>query len=172
MSTIYTVGHSTRTVEEFIGLLTCFGIDLVADIRMVPKSRHNPQFHIEVLAGSLASAGIDYRHLPGLGGLRRPAKHSINTGWRNASLRGYADYMNTPPFQDAVSELIALAAQRITVIMCAEAVFWRCHRALVADALLVRGVDVQHIMGAGNLTPATMTSFAKPDGTQITYPSM
>ena len=123
-------------------------------------------------AGSLASAGIDYRHLPGLGGLRRPAKDSINTGWRNASFRGYADYMNTPPFQDAVVELIALAAQRITVIMCAEAVFWRCHRTLVADALLVRGVDVQHVMGAGKLTPATMTSFAKPDGTQITYPSM
>jgi uncharacterized protein (DUF488 family) len=170
MSTIYTVGHSTRTVEELIGLLNCFGIDLVADIRAVPKSRHNPHFHVEVLAGSLASAGIGYQHLPGLGGLRRPAKDSINTGWRNASFRGYADYMNTPPFQDAVAELIALAAQRITVIMCAEAVFWRCHRRLVADALLVRGVDVQHIIGAGKLTPATMTSFAKPDGTQITYP--
>ena len=171
-STIYTVGHSTRTVEEFIGLLKGFGIDLVADIRTVPKSRHNPQFHIDQLAGSLTSAGIDYRHLPGLGGLRRPAKDSINTGWRNASFRGYADYMNTPPFQDAVAELIALAAQRITVIMCAEAVFWRCHRALVADALLIRGVDVAHIMGAGKLTPATVTSFAKPDGIQITYPSM
>jgi uncharacterized protein (DUF488 family) len=172
MSTIYTVGHSTRTVEEFIGLLKCFGIDLVADIRMVPKSRHNPQFHIDRFPGSLASAGIDYRHLPGLGGLRRPAKESINTGWRNASFRGYADYMSTPSFQDALAELIALAAQRITVIMCAEAVFWRCHRALVADALLVRGVDVAHIIGAGKLTPATMTSFAKPDGSQITYPSM
>jgi uncharacterized protein (DUF488 family) len=172
MSTIYTVGHSTRTVEEFIGLLKSFGIDLVADIRTVPKSRHNPQFHIDQLVGSLASAGIDYRHLPGLGGLRRPARDSINTGWRNASFRGYADYMITPPFQDAVAELIALAAQRITVMMCAEAVFWRCHRALVADALLVRGVDVQHIIGAGKLTPATMTSFAKPDGTQITYPSV
>jgi len=171
MSTIYTVGHSTRTVEEFIGLLKDFGIDLVADIRTVPKSRHNPQFHIDQLAGSLASAGIDYRHLTGLGGLRRTAKDSINTGWRNASFRGYADYMSTPPFQDAVAELIALAAQHVTVIMCAEAVFWRCHRALVADALLVRGIDVQHIMDAEKLTPATMTSFAKPDGTQITYPS-
>jgi uncharacterized protein (DUF488 family) len=172
MSTIYTVGHSTRTVEEFIGLLKSFGIDLVADIRTMPKSRHNPQFHIDQLAGSLASAGIEYRHLPGLGGLRRATKDSINTGWRNASFRGYADYMSTPPFQAAVAELIALAAQHVTVIMCAEAVFWRCHRTLVADALLVRGIDVQHIMGAGKLTPATMTSFAKPDGTQITYPSM
>ncbi len=172
MSTIYTVGHSTRTVQEFIGLLKCFGIDLVADIRTVPKSRHNPQFHIDRFPGSLAPAGIDYRHLPGLGGLRRPAKESINTGWRNASFRGYADYMSTAPFHDALAELIALAAQRITVIMCAEAVFWRCHRALVADALLVRGVDVQHIMGAGKLTPATMTSFANADGSQITYPSM
>jgi uncharacterized protein (DUF488 family) len=97
MSTIYTVGHSTRTVEEFIGLLKCFGIDLVADIRTVPKSRHNPQFHIDQFPGLLASAGIDYRHLPGLGGLRRPTKESINTGWRNASFRGYADYMSTPP---------------------------------------------------------------------------
>ena len=172
MSTIYTVGHSTRTVEEFIGLLKSFGIDLVADIRTVPKSRHNPQFHIDQLAGSLASAGIEYRHLPGLGGLRRATKDSINTGWRNASFRSYADYMSTPPFQAAVAELIALAAQHVTVIMCAEAVFWRCHRTLVADALLVRGIDVQHIMGAGKLTPGTMTSFAKPDGTQITYPSM
>ena len=172
MSTIYTVGHSTRTGGEFIGLLKCFGIDVVADIRTVPKSRHNPQFHIDQLAGSLASAGIDYRHLPGLGGLRRPAKDSLNTGWRNASFRGYADYMNTPPFQDALAELIALAAQRITVIVCAEAVFWRCHRALVADALLVRGVDVQHVMGAGKLTSATMTSFAKAEGTHITYPSV
>src|SRR5215207_8626121 len=162
MSTIYTVGHSTRTVEEFIGLLKCFGIGLVADIRTLPKSRHNPQFHIDRFPGSLASAGIDYRHLPGLGGLRRPAKESINTGWRNASFRGYADYMSTPPFQDAVAELIAVAAQHITVIMCAEAVFWRCHRALVADALLVRGVDVQHIIGAGKLTPATMTASRSP----------
>ncbi|GJF13115.1 hypothetical protein NGTWS0302_18250 [Mycolicibacterium cyprinidarum] len=170
MSTIYTIGHSTRTIEEFIGLLQCFGIDFVADIRTVPKSRHNPQFHIEVLPGALASARIDYRHLPGLGGLRRPAKDSINTGWRNASFRGYADYMNTQPFQDAVEDLIASAAQRVTVIMCAEAVFWRCHRALVADALLVRGVDVEHIMGIDKLTPASITKFAKPAGTQIVYP--
>ncbi len=114
---------------------------------------------------------IGYAHLPGLGGLRRPAKDSINTGWRNASFRGYADYMNTPPFQDAIEDLIALAARRTTVIMCAEAVFWRCHRALVADALLVRDVDVAHIMDFEKLTPATMTKFAKPEGTQITYPA-
>lgn len=170
MSTIYTIGHSTRTIEEFIGLLQCFGIELVADIRTVPKSRHNPQFHVDVLPESLASAEIDYRHLPDLGGLRRPAKDSINTGWRNASFRGYADYMNTRPFQEAVEDLIATAAQRITVIMCAEAVFWRCHRALVADALLVRGIDVAHIMGVEKLTPAKMTNFAKPAGKQITYP--
>ncbi|MCB0949165.1 MAG: DUF488 domain-containing protein [Mycobacterium sp.] len=171
MSTIYTIGHSTRAIEEFIGLLKSFDVDFVADIRTVPKSRHNPQFHVEALPGSLALAGIGYAHLPGLGGLRRPAKDSINTGWRNASFRGYADYMNTPPFQDAIEDLIALAARRTTVIMCAEAVFWRCHRALVADALLVRDVDVAHIMDFEKLTPATMTKFAKPDGTQITYPA-
>jgi uncharacterized protein (DUF488 family) len=172
MSTVYTIGHSTHSVEEFIGLLKHFDIGLVADIRTVPKSRHNPQFHIDRLARSLAAARIDYRPLPGLGGLRKPAKDSINTGWRNTSFRGYADYMQAPSFEEAIEELIALAADRVTVIMCAEAVFWRCHRCLVADALLVRGVDVQHIMGAATLTPAAMTSFAKPRGTQVTYPPM
>ena len=172
MSTIYTVGHSTRTVEEFIGLLKSFGIDLVADIRTVPKSRHNPQFHIDQLAGSLASAGIEYRHLPGLGGLRRATKDSINTGWRNASFRGYADYMSTPPFQATGRGAHRTGSTTRHRHHVDKAVFWQCHRTLVADALLSRGIDVQHIMGARKLTPATMTTSAKPDGTQITYPSM
>ncbi|MEU4429566.1 DUF488 family protein [Nocardia rhamnosiphila] len=170
MSPVYTIGHSTRPVAEFIGTLEYVGIGLVADIRTVPKSRHNPQFHIDRLGESLAAAGIGYLPLPGLGGLRKPARDSINTGWRNVSFRGYADYMQTRSFEEAIEELIALTAERVTVIMCAEAVFWRCHRRLVADALLVRGIDVQHIMGASTLTPAAMTSFASVRGTRVTYP--
>ncbi|AFM15633.1 hypothetical protein Mycch_0817 [Mycolicibacterium chubuense NBB4] len=169
-ATIYTVGHSTRTADEFIGLLQEFGIRLLADIRTVPKSRHNPQFHQDQLPASLSTAGIEYRHLPGLGGLRRAAKDSPNAGWRNASFRGYADYMGTPQFDDALAELISLATERVTAIMCAEAVYWRCHRSMVADALLVRGFDVQHIMGAGTLKPARLTGFAVVEGTRITYP--
>jgi hypothetical protein len=153
MSTVYTIGHSTRAIAEFIGILQHVGIGVVADIRTVPKSRHNPQFHSDRLAGSLAAAGIDYRPMPGLGGLRKPAECSINTGWRNTSFRGYADYMQTPSFEEAIEELVALAAERVVAIMCAEAVFWRCHRRLVADALLVRGIVVQHIMGAGAHDP-------------------
>ncbi|MGO4618039.1 DUF488 family protein [Nocardia sp. 2YAB30] len=172
MSTVYTIGHSTHTVTEFVGMLRHFGIGLVADIRTVPKSGHNPQFHIDRLAGSLTAAGIDYRPLPGLGGLRKPAEGSINTGWHNTSFRGYADYMQTPSFEEAIEELIALATEHVTALMCAEAVFWRCHRRLVADALLVRGIDVQHIMGAATLTPAAMTGFATVRGTRVTYPPM
>lgn len=172
MSTVYTIGHSTHAITEFIGMLQHVGIGVVADIRTVPKSRHNPQFHTDRLAGSLATAGIDYRPLPGLGGLRKPVEGSINIGWRNTSFRGYADYMQTPSFEEAIEELIALAADHVITLMCAEAVFWRCHRRLVADALLVRGIDVQHIMGAAKLIPATMTSFAVVSGTRVSYPSM
>ncbi|MCT7658167.1 DUF488 domain-containing protein [Mycobacterium deserti] len=169
-TTIYTVGHSTRPGDEFIALLARFDIELLADIRTVPKSRHNPQFQSDQLAASLPAAGIEYRHLAGLGGLRKPVKNSPNAGWRNMSFRGYADYMNTRQFDTALTELIALSADRVTAIMCAEAVFWRCHRALVADALLLRGIDVVHIMGAGTLTPAKLTSFAVADGLRIVYP--
>lgn len=171
MPLVYTIGHSTRPVAEFIGILEYVGIGLVADIRTVPKSRYNPQFHIDRLGELLAAAGIGYRPVPGLGGLRKPARDSINTGWRNVSFRGYADYMQTRSFEEAIEELLALTAEHVTVIMCAEAVFWRCHRRLVADALLVRGIDVQHIMGASTLTPAAMTSFASVRGTRVTYPS-
>ncbi|PPJ18275.1 DNA repair protein [Nocardia nova] len=171
MSTVYTIGHSTHAITEFVGILQHFGIGVVADIRTVPKSRHNPQFHIDRLAGSLAAAGIEYQPLPRLGGLRKPAECSINTGWRNTSFRGYADYMQTPSFEEAIEELVALAAKNIVVLMCAEAVFWRCHRRLVADALLVRGVDVQHIMGTAQLTPAALTRFAEVHGTRVRYPS-
>jgi uncharacterized protein (DUF488 family) len=171
MPTILTIGHSTRTAEEFIEALQRFQVNLVADIRTVPKSRHNPQFHIEQLPGSLASVDIDYRHLPKLGGLRKPVRDSLNTGWRNESFRGYADYMQTPAFDEAIDALIALAGKYKTVIMCSEAVFWRCHRALVADALIVRNVKVSHIMGGRKLESAMMTSFATPLGTRLVYPS-
>lgn len=171
MPTILTIGHSTRTAAEFITALQRSEVNLVADIRTVPKSRHNPQFHIEQLPGSLASVDIDYRHLPKLGGLRKPVRGSLNTGWRNESFRGYADYMQTPALDEVIDRLIALAGNYKTVIMCSEAVFWRCHRSLVADALIVRDVEVSHIMGAGKLEPATMTSFAMPLGTRIVYPS-
>jgi uncharacterized protein (DUF488 family) len=170
MTTIFTIGHSTHPIAEFTAILRDAGVDLLADIRTVPKSRHNPQFHIDQLPGPLGAAGIGYRHLPGLGGLRKPAKDSANAGWRNESFRGYADYMQTPAFEDALDELIGLAEDHTVAIMCSEAVFWRCHRAMVADALLVRGFDVQHIMGPGKLTPAKLTSFAKRDGAQLIYP--
>ncbi|WP_210749941.1 DUF488 domain-containing protein [Nocardia gamkensis] len=124
------------------------------------------------MAGSLAATGIDCQQLPGLGGLRKPAEDSINTGRHNTSCRGYADYMQTASFEEAIDELIALAAEHVTVIMCAEAVFWRCHRRLLADALLVRGIDVQHIMGATRLIPAAMTSFATVHRRRVTYPLM
>src|SRR5579862_5509913 len=144
--TLYTVGHSTRPIDEFIRLLETFGIDQLIDIRTVPKSRHNPQFARESLADSLKQAGILYRHLPGLGGLRKPRPDSINSAWRNASFRGYADYMQTDPFRENLDQLIRLAAERTTAIMCAEAVPWRCHRSLVADALTARGIQVVDIL--------------------------
>lgn len=170
MTTVFTVGHSTRPLDEFVALLDGFGVEVLVDIRTVPKSRRNPQYHQDALAVSLPSAGVEYRHLAGLGGLRRPAKDSPNGAWRNDSFRGYADYMGTPAFEDALEELIGLATDRVTAIMCAEAVYWRCHRSLVADALLVRSVDVRHIMAPGSAKPARLTPFARVDGTRIVYP--
>ncbi|KRE25737.1 DNA repair protein [Mycobacterium sp. Soil538] len=167
---LYTVGHSTRPIDEFVSLLHEFGVEVLADIRTVPKSRRNPQFHQDELSVSLPAAGIEYRHLAGLGGLRRPVRDSPNGAWRNDSFRGYADYMGTPSFEAALGELIDLSTERVTAIMCAEAVYWRCHRSLVADALLVRGVDVRHIMGPGSVKPARLTSFAHVDGTRVVYP--
>jgi len=167
---IFTIGHSTRPIDEFVGMLQAHGVRRLADVRTVPRSRHNPQFEGTTLAATLIALGIDYRHLPGLGGLRRPLRDSINTGWRNTSFRGYADYMQTPEFQQSVEHLMELAKQERTAIMCAEAVPWRCHRSLVADALLVRGVDVEEIVSAQKITPLELHSFARVQGTSITYP--
>jgi uncharacterized protein (DUF488 family) len=167
---VCTIGHSNRTIEEFIALLRQNGIDCLLDIRTVPKSRHNPQFGQDQLAPSLAAAGIEYRYLRGLGGLRRPRKDSQNAGWRNTSFRGYADYMQTEEFAANVDAVIELTASRTCVLMCAEAVPWRCHRSLVADALLVRGVPVDDIIDARQRRPHKLTPFAHVDGLAITYP--
>jgi uncharacterized protein (DUF488 family) len=169
-TSVFTIGHSTRDLDEFIALLTENQIRTVADIRTVPKSRHNPQFHIDALSASLPEAGIEYLHLAALGGLREAAKDSVNSGWRNASFRGYADYLQTDAFTAGLEELIAIARDRRTAIMCAEAVPWRCHRSLVADALLVRGIEVRNIMAPGNAPPAHITPFARVEGSRITYP--
>ncbi|HTS65049.1 MAG TPA: DUF488 domain-containing protein [Candidatus Acidoferrales bacterium] len=166
-----TIGHSTRTIEEFLEILRAHGVEVLADIRTVPKSRHNPQFHRDALEPALAAAGIRYVHMPGLGGLRHARKDSINTGWRNASFRGYADYMQTPEFAQHLAGLIAIEKEgRTAAMMCAEAVPWRCHRTLVADALLIRGVGTAHIMSATKTNPHTLTPFAKVKGSKLWYP--
>ena len=167
---VCTIGHSNRPIEAFIDLLRQNGVECLLDVRTVPKSRHNPQFGQDQLPLSLAAAGIAYRQMPGLGGLRRPLKESPNSGWRNTSFRGYADYMQTPEFAHNVEEVIALAATTRCALMCAESVPWRCHRSLVADALLVRGVQVEHIINPGKRRPASLTKFARVDGLRILYP--
>lgn len=168
--TIFTIGHSTHPIEEFIGILKTYDIKTLVDIRTIPRSRHNPQFSQEHLAEALESSGIVYRYMKDLGGLRHAKKGSPNMGWRNASFRGYADYMQTPEFQRAVKELIALGETSRTAIMCAEAVPWRCHRSLVGDALLVRHMHVQDIMSAHKSSPHRLTKFAQVKGKKILYP--
>ena len=167
---IFTIGHSTRPLEDFVAMLKRHGIERLADVRTVPRSAHNPQYNREWLPAALAQAGIAYVHLPALGGLRHSRKDSINTGFRNASFRGYADYMQTPEFAAAVDGLVTLGASEPTAIMCAEAVPWRCHRSLVGDALLVRGVRVLDIMTEKDARQHSMTRFAKAEGTRVTYP--
>lgn len=169
-TTIYTVGHSTHTIAEFTHLLAAHGVQRVIDIRTVPKSRHNPQFGIDQLPGSLADHGLGYGRIEALGGLRHTTKDSPNTGWRNTSFRGYADYMQTDAFAAGVEELTRCAGEDVLAIMCAEAVPWRCHRSMVGDALLVRGFEVLDIFSATQAKPHTLTSFAQVEGTTITYP--
>ena len=166
-----TIGHSNRSLEEFIAILRAHHVDLLVDVRTVPRSRHNPQFNLENLPASLNSAGIAHVHMPGLGGLRHTRKDSTNTGWRNDSFRGYADYMQTPEFANNLAELIALDQKHRVAVMCAESVPWRCHRSLIADALTARGKPVQHIMSATKANPHKMTSFARVEGHRVTYPS-
>ena len=167
---VFTIGHSTRPIEEFISLLKAHGVTRVVDVRTVPRSRHNPQFNRDTLPGSLKAGGIGYTHLSELGGLRHTSPHSCNTGWRNASFRGYADYMQTPEFEAGIKHLLELAHKDRIAIMCAEAVPWRCHRSLIADALLVRGVPTADIQSTTRTQVHKLIPFAKVQGRQITYP--
>jgi uncharacterized protein (DUF488 family) len=167
---IYTLGHSTRTIEEFVRVLHAHGIQFVVDVRTIAKSRHNPQFGEDQLAPSLAETRIGYQRFESLGGLRHTRKDSINGAWKNSSFRGYADYMQTPEFSAGIEELIELGAAETTAIMCAEAVPWRCHRSLIGDALLARGIQVLDIMSETVAKPHTLTAFAHVDGVSVTYP--
>lgn len=167
---VLTIGHSTRTLEDFISLLRKYNVQKVVDIRTIPRSKHNPQFNREELPNSLKVAGIGYIHMPGLGGLRHSVHDSLNTGWRNLSFRGFADYMQKEEFEKSLEELMEQAKTERVALMCAEAVPWRCHRSLIADALLVRGIHVEHILSPTSLQAHRITPWAKVDGTRITYP--
>ena len=168
--TLWTLGHSTRPIDEFIGLLRAHHISLLIDVRTVPRSRYNPQFNTDALAQSLRADGIRYRHLPELGGLRKPKNDSVNDGWRNDSFRGYADYMQTEEFHRAIEALLAFGSQAKTAVMCAEAVPCRCHRSLIADALVSRGWEVRHIMSPEKASTHILTPFAHLDKGTLTYP--
>jgi len=170
MVTVFTVGHSTHPLEEFLGLLAAHGVTLLVDVRAVPRSRHNPQFNKETLPEALAAVGVGYLHLQGLGGLRHSAADSPNRGWRVPSFRGYADYMLTEEFEGELARLLALARNDRVALMCAEAVPWRCHRSLIADALIVRKAAVEHIMSRAQRQPHRVTPFARIEGFRITYP--
>jgi uncharacterized protein (DUF488 family) len=169
--TVFTIGHSTRPIETFIRLLKAHGVQRLVDVRTIPRSRHNPQFNRDQLSPSLHRAKIHYRHMPGLGGLRHARPDSTNTGWRNASFRGYADYMQTPAFEEQLTRCIALAREERVVLMCAEAVPWRCHRSLIADALLARGLEACEITSGVRAQRHTLTPWAQVHGTQVTYPA-
>ncbi len=167
---IFTIGHSTRPIEDFIALLHAHQIKLLIDVRTVPRSRHNPQFNRDTLPDSLRPAHIHYLHLAELGGLRHARKDSTNTAWRNLSFRGFADYMETPEFEQGLTRLIDESQKQRTAIMCAEAVPWRCHRSLIADALTARGLEVFEISSATRTQPHKMTPFAQINGIQVRYP--
>jgi len=168
--TVWTIGHSTRALEELVDLLRAHDVDTVVDVRTVPRSRRHPQFEKTALAESLPQATIAYTHMPGLGGLRKPRVDSPNTGLRNQGFRGYADYMQTPEFGRHVMELVTLAASARVAVMCAEAVPWRCHRSLLSDALVTRGVRVLHIIGRAEPSSHVLTPWAHRDGVRLTYP--
>ncbi len=167
---IYTIGHSTRTWEEFVEILKAYDIDLLVDVRTVPKSRHVPQFNDEHMAKALPKEGITYEHIKKLGGLRHALKDSINGGWHNKSFRGFADYMQTEEFFEGLDILKKMALGKTTAIMCAEAVPWRCHRSMIGDALLVQGYEVMDIFSDHKTEPEKLTSFAEVDGDKIVYP--
>ena len=168
---LWTIGHSTKPIDDFLALLTSHGIKCLVDVRTVPRSRHNPQYDTHTLAKHLKKSGLGYVHLPELGGLRKPKKDSLNAGWKNASFRGYADYMQTDGFRTALEALMEGSRNVPTAIMCAEAVPWRCHRSLIADALTVHGWNVRHIMTNSKADRHRLTPFAVVDHKHVTYPS-
>ena len=168
--TILTIGHSTRTLDEFLTMLKVYHVTLVVDVRSVPRSRHNAQFNKETLPDSLKLVGMKYVHMPEIGGLRRPKSDSVNSAWQNKSFRGYADYMQTKEFTEQLLKIIALARENCVAIMCAEALPWRCHRSLISDALVVRHVEVEHVLSADSSINHKLTEWAHAEGTKITYP--
>jgi len=168
--TIYTIGHSTRTLNEFLDLLNVYSITLLVDVRTIPRSKHNPQFNKETLPVTLKSYGVKYIHMPEIGGLRHPKRDSVNIAWKNMGFRGYADYMQTKEFTDNLLKITALERENCLALMCAEALPWRCHRSLISDALVVRHVKVLHIISKDNTITHELTEFAHVEGNQITYP--
>lgn len=168
--TVYTVGHSTRTIDDFAVLLEAFALEALIDVRAIPRSRHYPQYNEDALRSSLPAKGISYARIAGLGGLRRTTSASLNTGWDNVSFRGYADYMQTSEFTASLVQLIRVARGQRTVIMCAEAVPWRCHRRLIGDALIVRGLRVEDIMTTSSSPAHRLTPFARVDAKALSYP--
>ena len=167
---MWTVGHSTHALDELVGLVRAHGVTSIADVRKIPRSRRHPQFNLDALTSGLAAAGLGYRHVPGLGGLRRERPDSINRGWRNPSFRAYADYMQTAMFAAELDRLVALGRREPAAIMCAEAVWWRCHRSLIADALVARGEPVLHILTPERAEPHVLRDFARVDDGRVTYP--
>ncbi len=170
-SQLWTIGHSTRPIEAFIGLLRAHGVRTLVDVRRFPASRRHPQFNAEPLAKSLREAGVHYRHMPELGGRRKSRPDSVNLGWRSDGFRGYADYMQTDAFWSALEGLMAVSRKQRTAVMCAEAVPWRCHRSLIADALVSRGWTVRHILSAAEASPHRLTPFAKIHEGKVIYPA-
>jgi len=168
---VLTIGHSTRPLEDFIQILQAHGVQKVADVRTIPRSRHNPQFNRDTLPESLKAAGLGYVHLPGLGGLRAARADSPNQGWRTPGFRGFADYMQTPEFAENLEALIRLAQKESIALMCAETLPWRCHRSLIADALVIRGLRVEHLLSLTHSQAHRLTPFARVEGTRLTYPA-
>jgi uncharacterized protein (DUF488 family) len=169
---IMTIGHSTRTAAEFLSLLRTHGVTGIADVRTVPRSRRHPHFSRDALSVFLPEHGIAYIHVPGLGGLRKPAKDSVNSGWRVEGFRGYADHMQSGEFRAGLETLLAFADTHQAAVMCAESKWWQCHRQLIADALVTRGIDVRHILSAGDPAAHQLTPFARANGAQVTYPGL
>lgn len=169
---VMTIGHSTRPAAEFVALLQAHRVTGVADVRTVPRSRRHPHFSRESLMSTLPAAGIAYAHFPGLGGLRKPHPGSRNTGWRHPGFRGYADHMESAEFREALERLLGFAQKFLAAVMCAESKWWQCHRQLIADALVARGVEVRHIMSAREAPPHELTAFAQVVGTDVRYPGL